>query len=147
MTTSKMLKYKVRKSTFLLFLYLALLPNVTLTSLSTWLYFTHAVSPGPALCPTWRTCSVNVCRWQCCQRWLFRIKFTNISRTARISVIINLKDVTALGKTLLQLKEPAFIQDITSWPSDIVIYFQRRVLKLSLLFQNPKVKTQRNISF
>lgn len=58
-----MLKYKARKITFFHFLHFAFLPNVTLTSISTWLYFILMNHWGL----TCRRCPVNVYRWQCCQ--------------------------------------------------------------------------------
>lgn len=64
---SEMLKYKARKITFVHFLHFALLPNVTLTSISTWLYFIAKNHQGL----TSRRCPVNVYRCQCCQIQLF----------------------------------------------------------------------------
>lgn len=141
-----MLKYKAREITFLHFLHLkqnVTLTNVTLTPVSTCLYFTHMNRQGL----TCRRCPVNVYRWQCCQIQLLGLSLLISSglqgfHSSLFKRCGRFREKSSAGKwTSLET------QDVTSRPSDTIIHFQRRILKLSLLFQNSKVKTQSNISF
>lgn len=84
--------------------------------------------------------AVNVCRWQCFQRQQFRAKLTNIFRTVKISVIIYLKDMATLRKTLLQLKAPVSTQDVT-WEKFKTVFVvsksPKKILREKSHFKDP----------